>query len=191
MSGTSPYNMYPTSSSGKELNLREELRRLLYGAADEEAKGRVGLLRKIRLDTAGEPLRCPCRDKLTDESDLDYYCRSCLGQGWFWDEIKIVYYRNDDSFRKVQGKNQEYEGDDFFVGYSQAITTRDLIVVTQLDEDGNIVVPVVRECIFKIVSADPFRADHGRIEFWRLRAVETRKWSVFNGVKNRQYNGST
>lgn len=191
MAGTNPYNLYPTTVSGKELDLRVELHRLLYGAADEEAKGRVGLLRRIRLDANGEPIRCACRSSLTDEPDKDYYCRFCLGVGYFWDELKIVYYRNDDSFRKREGKNQEYEGDDFFVGHQQVITPRDFIVVVKLDEDGQPVVPVVRESVFRILSADPFRADNGRIEFYRIRAVESRKWSVWYGVKNRQYNGGS
>lgn len=191
MTGINPYSMYPTSSSGKELNLREELRRLLYGADDEEAKGRVGLLRKVRLDNSGEPQRCPCRDSLTDEPDKDYYCRFCLGVGYFWDEVKIVYYRNDDSFRKLEGKNQEYEADNFYVAYSTVITPRDYIVVVSLDVEGQPIVPVVRENVFKILSADPFRADNGRIEFWRIRAVESRKWSVWYGTKNRQYNSGS
>ena len=184
---TSPYSMYPTNSSGKELDLRVELHRLLYGAPDEEAKGRMGLLRKIRMDANGEPQRCPCRDSLTDEPDKDYYCRFCLGVGYFWDESKIVYYRNDDSFRKREGKNQEYEGDDFFVAYNRVITPRDFVVIVKLDEDGQVEVPATRESIFKILSADPFRADNGRIEFWRIRAVETRRWSVHYGNKNRQH----
>jgi hypothetical protein len=178
--------MYPTNSSGKELDLRVEMHRLLYGAVDEEAKGRIGLLRKIRLDANGDKERCPCRDSVTDESDSDYYCRFCLGVGYFWDESKIVYYRNDDSFRKREGKNQEYEGDDFFIGYNRVITPSDFIVVVQLDSEGSVVIPAVRESIFKIISADPFRSDNGRIEFWKVRATEVRKWSVWYGVKSRQ-----
>ena len=181
MAGTNPYtSLYPTESSGKELNLRTEMYRTLFGAVDEVAKGREGLLRRMRRDTNGDLVRCPCRDNVSDEPDKDYYCRYCLGMGYFWDEVKIVYYRNDDSFRK--------EGDDFFLQYSVDITPEDYIVTVKLDDDGSPSTPVTRDKMFKILSADPFRADNGRIEFWRVRAIEERKWSVWYGIKNRQHN---
>jgi len=189
MAGTNPYtSLYPTTLSGKELDLRTEMHRTLYGAIDEEPKGRLGLLRRMRRDSNGDLVRCPCRDNITDEPDKDYYCRYCLGMGYFWDEAKIVYYRNDDSFRKREGKNQEFEGDDFFLEYDVVIAPEDYIVTVDLDSEGKPTLPVTRSKMFKILSADPFRSDNGRIEFWRVRAVEERKWSIWYDVKNRQHN---
>ena len=189
MAGTNPYsNLYPTTSSGKELDLRTEMNRTLYGSTDEVAKGRKGLLRRLRRDSDGNPIRCACRDNVTDEPDKDYYCRYCLGVGFYWDEIGIVYYRNDDSFRKREGKNQEFEGDDFFFEYNVVIAVDDYIVTVNLDNDGNVLVPVTRSKIFKILSSDPFRSDSGRIEFIKVRAKEERKWSIWYGNQNRQHN---
>lgn len=186
---TNPYtNMYPTTASRKELDLRQEINRLLYGASDEIAKGRQGLLRKMRKDSNGNLLRCPCRNRNTDEPDRDYYCRYCLGMGYFWDEVKIVYYRNDGSFRKREGKTKEFEGDIFYLEYDTVISSNDYIVTVNLDKDGDPSIPVTRDTYFKILSADPFRADNGRIEFWAVRAIEERKWSTWYGVKNRQHN---
>jgi len=187
---TNPYSLYPTESSGKELNMREEIRRLLFGATDEVAKGRTGLLRKMRLDSNGEMTECTCRSTITGEPDKDYYCRFCLGHGYFWDETKIVYYRNDDSFRKEKSMNpnyrgQEFESDSFYLQYDERITPNDFIVTVKRDVDGDIIVPVEREEIFKIWSADPFRADNGRIEFWKVDAERERKWSVWYGLKTR------
>jgi hypothetical protein len=189
MAGTDPYtSLYPTSSSGKELNLRTEFYRTLFGAVDEEAKGREGLLRKMRRDSDGNPIRCVCRDIVTDEPDKDYYCRYCLGMGYYWDEIKIIYFRNDNSFRKREGKNEEFEGDDFFLQYDVEVTPADYIVTVILDTEGNPSSPITRNKFFKILSADSFRSDNGRIEFWRVRAIEERKWSVWYGNQNRQHN---
>ena len=189
MAGTNPYtNLYPTTTSGKEINLRTEMYRTLYGSTDEEAKGREGLLRRMRKDANGHLIRCVCRDDVTDEPDKDYYCRYCLGMGYYWDEVKIVYYRNDDSFRKRERKNQEFEGDDFFLEYDTVITTEDYIVTVNLDNDGTPSTPITRAKMFKILSSDPFRSDSGRIEFVKVRAIEERKWSVWYGIKNRQHN---
>jgi hypothetical protein len=189
MAGISPYlNIYPTEGTGKELDLRVELARTLYGAPDEVPKGRVGLLRKMRSNSNGDLVRCPCRDKITDEPDKDFYCRSCSGMGFLWDERKIVYYRDDSSFRKREDKLEEFEGDNFYLEYNVNVSTSDYIVVVKLLEDGTPQVPVVREKLFKIISADSFRADNGRIEFWRIRATEERNWSIWYGNKNRQHN---
>lgn len=185
----SPYNdLYDSSSSSIELDLRAELNRTLLGYNDEISKGRIGLLRKMRSNPNGDLIKCPCRDKITDEPDKDFYCRSCLGMGFLWDERKIVYYRDDGSFRKREDKLEEYEGDNFYIEYDAIVSASDYIVVVKLSENGMPQIPVVREKLFKIISADPFRADNGRIEFWRIRATEERNWSIWYGNKNRQHN---
>jgi len=194
--GTNPYsggpgnNSYRVGGRKKEIDLRQEMSDLLFGSAGEVPKGRVGLLRRMRKDTNGDLIKCPCRSKITDEPDKDYYCRYCLGHGYFWDETKIVYYRNDDSFRKEKSDNpnyrgQEFEADDFFLQHHEVITPDDFIIVVKLDVDGSIAQPLQREDIFRIWSADKFRADNARVEFWRVRAERERKWSVWYGLKTR------
>jgi hypothetical protein len=75
-----PYKLYRSSTptTRKELDLREELNRTLFGAGDEIAKGRYGLLRKMRRDSNDYPIQCPCRDQATFEADKDPYCRYCV-----------------------------------------------------------------------------------------------------------------
>ena len=182
-------NPYGTVTSGSiELDLRQEMNELLYGSAGEIAKGKVGLLRKMRLDNNGERIRCSCRNKITDEPDRDYFCRYCHGHGYFWDETKIVYYKNDDSFMRKEGKVQEYERDMFFIEYFKDISPYDFIIEIALDKDGIPIQPVQRLKVYDIISAVEFRADYGRVEFWQIRAKFRREWSVWYGVKNRQYN---
>lgn len=189
MGGTSPYsNLYPTTSSGKELDLRKEIRRLLYGAVDEEAKGRWSLLRRMRRDSSGNRIRCACRSNITDEQDRDYYCRFCVGHGFYWDEVPILQYRDRTSFRKINEDNREFVYDKFFVEYDTIINDEDYIVTVKLDINGMPQSPVTREKYFRIVSAVPFRSDNGRIEFWEVRAKEEFQWSIHYGVPIRQHN---
>lgn len=181
-------NPYRSGGSSIEIDLREEMEQLLYGSAGEIAKGKKGLLRKMRRDSEGELIRCPCRNKVTDEPDRDSFCRYCHGHGYFWDEYEIVYYKNDDSFRTIEGKVQEYKGDMFFFQYFEDLSPSDFIIELALDNDGAPEQPVQRLKVYDIISADQFRADYGRVEFWQVRAKFQRKWSVWYGVKNRQYN---
>jgi len=175
------------TTSGKELDLRVEMDGILDGAIDEIAKGRTGLLRKMRRDSNGDPIKCACVDKITDEADLDYYCRSCLGMSYYWDEYEVTYYRDDNSMQKLDGKDKEYAFDSFYIKYNNDITELDYVIIVEMDENGDIVSPVNRQSFFKIRMATPFRCDEGRIEYWRLRAIEERKWSVHYGKSHRQY----
>lgn len=183
-----PYKKLYETSGLKELDLRKELRELLDGSWEEIPKGRIGYLRKVRLDENENPIRCKCRDRITDEPDEDYYCPKCLGIGYLWDEEEITFYRNDNSFRKVEGKTREFPGDYFYVKYTENITTNDYIVIINNDKEGKTNKPIKRFILFDIISADEFRCDNGRIEYWRIRAKEKRKWSIRYGIQNRQHN---
>lgn len=172
----------PYSTTRKEIDLRDELSRLLYGSTEEIAKGRIGLLRRMQRDSNGDLLKCDCRDDLTDEPDVDTYCRSCLGMGYYWNEVKITYFRDDSSFRKREGYYKEFEGDVFYVAHNVTVTEEDYIITIKRDSEGNAIIPIERDRYFKILSADPFRSDYGRIEFYGIRAIEERKWSTWYGA---------
>jgi hypothetical protein len=183
-SGTSHHNVFTTNSSRKELDMRQEMSRTLFGAVDEIAKGRTGMLRRMREDSDGNPIKCPCRDTITDEPDKDYYCRVCLGHGFLWDEEEIVYYRDNDSTRR-------YKETFFYVEYGVEPKDGDYIVEIKLDLSGKPVTPVQRSNFYRVDTADAFRSDEGRVEFWRCRTKLEREWSVWYGVQNRQHDPST
>lgn len=166
------------NSSGKELDLRTELDRTFNGASDEIRKGRIGLLRKMRRDEDGEPVRCPCRDNQTDEPDRDSHCYICKGMGFLWDERKILYYKNESSF--LDGKGYK-----FYIQYDQEITDIDYIVKIKTNKEGEPTSPIEREKLYKISKAHDYKSDKGRLEYWETLAIEERKWSVHYDVKLR------
>ena len=182
---TNPYSN-PYASSKREIDLRKELEDTLYGTSNEISKGVKGLLRKMRRNSSGVLQRCACRDILTDEPDLDSYCRYCLGHGYYWDEIPITYYRNSTPFGRQEENTREYLSHIFYLEYDVPVTSDDYIVSVRLDTEGNVIIPVVRDSYYRILSADPYRGENGRIEFFAVRAVEEREWSVNYGVRNRQ-----
>jgi hypothetical protein len=175
----SPYsNLYGTPNN-IELDLRVELERTFNGAIDEIAKARTGLLRRMRRDLNGEPIRCACRDLQTDEPSKDYYCRYCLGMGFLWDERKMLYYKNEDTFNKDTFM--------FYLQYEKDIDSKDYLIELIIDKEGNPVIPVKRYKVYNILEVHPYKSDNGRLEFWKIEAQEERKWSVWYDVKNRQY----
>lgn len=184
LTGGSPSPWPSGVFSGDELDLRAELQRTLYGAPDETPKGRTGLLRVMRLDSDGNPTKCPCRDTITDEPDKDFYCRVCLGMGFLWDERKIVYYRDDDSKSK---KDEVY----FYLEHTDNPARWDYIIELKLDGDGSVIEPEERDLFYKIEYAEAFRSDRGRIEYWRCRTTLERKWSVWYGNASRQHEPTT
>ena len=181
VTSTDLLSLWPVQTSpGVELNLREEMYRLLYGAADEIAKGVIGMFRRARLDANGKKVKCPCRDTITDEPDKDFYCRTCIGLGYLWDERELVYYKSDDTLRKTDEMF-------FYVEYFVRPSIGDYIVELIRDAEGVITPPGMREKLYRIIEAEPFRSDVGRIEYWRCRTVYEREWSVWYGVQSRQH----
>lgn len=173
-------SMYNNSDSYLELNLRTELNRTLNGASDEIKKGRIGLLRRMRRNSDGDPIRCSCRDAQTDEPSFDGHCRYCKGMGFLWDERKIVYYKNEDSF-------QEGKGFLFYLQYDKDIDKYDYLIELVVDKEGIPVVPAQRRKLFKLSDIREYKSDRGRLEYFRARGLEERKWSVHYDIKNRQY----
>lgn len=182
------FSSSPYSFNRKEIDLRKELSETMDGSIGEISKQVPGILRKMRRDDDGVLQRCTCRDKLTDEPDQDHYCRYCLGHGYYWDEIPITYYKNNVAFRRDEEKTREYLSHVFYLEHEIDVTGNDYIITIRLDSDGNVIIPIERDLHFKILSADPFRGENSRIEFFAIRAVEERKWSTSYGIKNRQYN---
>ena len=169
------------TTSGGEIDLREELRRMLYGASDEVSKGRIGLIRRMRRNSVGDLVYCPCRDIVTDESDKDYYCRTCWGMGYLWDEREVIYFRDDDTLRKT---NEVY----FYVQYDVEPTKEDYIIQITRTLEGVPSTPATREdTVYNIIEAEAFRSDAGRVEYWRCRTKVEKKWSLWYGAENRQH----
>ena len=173
---TSSGDLYITSTNTEEIGLRDELYSTFYGDIDEVRKGQIGMLRRIRVDDDLNPIRCNCRDKVTDEPDKDTKCRFCYGMGWLWDERKLVYYKNNDA--------AHLPGDTtFYVEYSVEPKRGDYLVEVRRDLEGRPTVPLVREKLYCINEVESFRSDRGRIEYWRLKASLDKTWSVWYDAK--------
>jgi hypothetical protein len=171
--------LWPVLSSGGEVDLRQEFYEFLYGSPTEIPKGRPGILRRMRTDNSGDLVVCPCVDEKTGEPDRDTVCPYCWGEGYYWDEEWVTYYKVlVSSHEGMVRKNQPYKPGVsntpfvfFYLEHSVAPSRLDKIVEVSLDTEGSISLPYTREAIYPIATAEAFRSDNGRIEYWRVAVV--------------------
>ena len=173
--GTSKKNSFYTGSiKAREIDLRAEFLKTMYGSEDEIAKSQKGLQRVFRNE------KCPCVNKVTGEPDRESRCPVCLGEGKLWDESPIDFYHkrtgteeanvSQDVLYKPGLVNTETEV--FYVSYQFNLTKGDKIVVLTLDKEGVPVTPLRRLQLFRIAEVRPYRLDNGRLEFWEAFCYE-------------------
>jgi len=167
--------LYP-GSGGTEIDLRDEMKRLMHGDGTEIPKGRKGLLRRMRKNDNGNLILCECVDDITHEPDLDTFCPYCLGEGYKWDEEIITYYKvvigtNEGLAAKVQklipGElNVPFAF--YYIEYFVNPSLQDKLVEIRLDLEGNVITPLDRHKVVRLEAVQDFRSDNGRIEYFRL-----------------------
>ena len=163
----------PTAStSGAELDLREEMDEILFGTEDGVRHGNLMIICNMRRDADGRPTYCTCMSgQTTREPDPD--CSYCLGEGYLWDENWVwgfwMYAGADSGFvrryTRMPPGDVRVEYKIFFFRYDTNILVGDKIVEVKLDEDGAIELPYVREAIYKPQTLAKRRSDNGRIEY--------------------------
>ena len=69
----------------------------------------------------------------------------------------------------------------FFCKSLVDITQKDKIIELSLDTEGELSVPFRRRALHKIVAVVDYRADNGRLEYWKLDCYEEKR-KFLNGV---------
>lgn len=167
-------------SASSEIDLREEMYSLLYGSGSEIAKGRKGILRRMRRDHNNNLILCDCVDPVTHEPDKDHFCPKCWGEGYLWDEEWITYYKvlvasSEGLVRKDKFKDAGIANlpDAFFyLEYNVNPSRFDKIIEMKRDLEGELLVPYERESIWDAGTSEDFRSDNGRVEYWRVAAIK-------------------
>jgi hypothetical protein len=171
---------YTGISASSEINIRQELINMFDGVYPEVPKASIGLLRKMRRDTNGLLLSCPCVDLITKEPDKDRYCPICLGEGYYWDETEIQYYCI------VVGRDVSNVGRErltepglinvplvvFYIRYDVPVTTQDKIIRVSLDLEGAPAIPRKRDSIYRVTKTWDYRLDNGKLEYWKVYTFE-------------------
>lgn len=161
-----------------EIDLRKEFDKILNGFGPESSKAILGLIRRIDLDSKGEPVKCPCVDRITNEQDRDYFCPICFGERYTWKEAYVKYYKVSISTDQhgdttVWDKIKPFGLINlslgvFYFRYDTLINVSDKIIDIALNLEGNIIKPVQRQTIWAINQIAPFRSSHGRLEYIKI-----------------------
>jgi hypothetical protein len=133
---------------------------------------------------------CPCTNKLTGESDLDYWCPICQGDSFIWEESFIDAYKvqlTSDVGKAVNNERMKpghinIQLVSFYVRHNVPITKADKIVEVWTDIEGKPIRPYTRESIFRIVTPIDYRSDNGKLEYWKLDCHEEQR-KFLNGPK--------
>jgi len=172
---TQSRDLYPSdltsSAAFGEPDLRKELDELFFGFESGIRHGHLVVLRLLRRDSSGQPLPCSCLDSFTREADPD--CSYCFGErylsdeGWHW--TYSTYNGSDTGLggRVIYMPPGALRADFkvFYFRYDTAIQYEDKIVEMKLDEEGAVVVPYIRESIYRPQTIQKYRSDNGRIEY--------------------------
>ncbi len=164
------------SSSGNEINIREEFSAMFDGVYPENSKCMQGVLRRARRDSDGNTIPCQCIDPTTNEPDRSNFCYSCHNIGYLFDDEYILFYKVllDKSFNAVRKNNYEQVGIfdtpfmAFYFKYDSDITLQDYIIELTLDTEGNPIIPIKYKEMYRIDKPFDYRLDNGKLEYWKV-----------------------
>jgi len=160
------------SFSSMEPDVREHVNVILNGSSTEPARGHwVLILRPI--------MNRPCCFNKTsgkwDEPDAT--CENCEGIGYIVDHVYAKAYKSYMSGTEKAAAPQIYHPHslsyfvphDTFESIAQAEISR--LIEIRLDNDGNIIEPVIRDVSYNIETPIPYREGAG-IQYWRLNVTK-------------------
>jgi hypothetical protein len=173
-------DFYGSVTASSEPNMREELENTLDGSFPEVAKATSGVFRKMRRDSDGVLIPCDCVDLITQEPDRDRFCPICFGDAYLWDESDVEYYRVQEDSDVDNALRDKLSPAGlinvalvvFYIRYSVDITTDDKIVEVELELDGSRSQPARRKAVYRIGAAYDYRADNGKLEYWKVFAYQ-------------------
>lgn len=171
------------SSKGNpnDINLRQEITKVIQGSDEEFARGKYVLLRQMKRDANGNLLYChQCTDKGSKGHSLVHVCDVCWGVGYIWEEkwVKVYEWAGNTPPRTKANFNLLLGGGSvdrdirlFYMTPGIEPSSDDWIIEVSLDIEGSVVQPTKRVRRYEIKDIDELRLDSGRLEYYKIVAV--------------------
>lgn len=180
-SSRNPLDLYPVQHN---IDLRDEMKKVLYGDAISSGQGRPVIIRLISQQ------KCACYDINTGSGDPQ--CPYCDGEGYQFTETLPTMAFFSRNFGSVQNPTSVISQDnvlssygytdgqralafvewDVFPNYEKYTMpqseTYDKLYEMKVDQDGNLFYPNLRVAKWKMRAVTPHHGDGGRIEYFEL-----------------------
>lgn len=163
-----------------EKDLRESFDQLVFGKNGNIPHNHLILLRKRKVDSNNQQIKCNCVNAITLESNSENNCEFCLGEGYLWIETFHRCYSSmvgadggkTNRTRRIMPGSIRTDYKIFYFKYDTKISYSDKIIELRLDNEGNVSVPYQRLRIFKPETIQEYRSDFGRLEYLAVYARE-------------------
>jgi hypothetical protein len=177
---SSNISYYSSDASSSEPNIREEFIDTINGSSPEIAKGHYVIFRKATRDANNNVVHCECVDLITKEPDKDRWCPYCYSTGLMFTEEFIKAYSVIAGIPRTNAilnntmpfGNSDLQYKVFYTMYDKDFTVYDRLIEVELDNEGNVVEPINRIHIFKIIRPYAYRLDNGKLEYWKIYITE-------------------
>lgn len=158
------------------LDLRDEFNRLILGGGDWDPIGQPFILRRMRRNSDNSLVQCYCSDNIFHESDQDFFCPSCFGAGYLFDEELIYGYKvvaaspsgtnASINYSKLPAGTVRLDAIRFFLPYDVYPSDEDKLIEIKLNDDGTPFLPYHRLGIYELMLNREMRGIYGKLEFW-------------------------
>ena len=180
-----------TSSSwngSREIDLREQIHLFLFGDPTHVAHGSYYIIRRMRRDSKGQPVRCTCSQNLYFDTpkNAGRRCRHCNGEGFLSDDTIVTGYLSRD-YPHTGLEDLDKFGQwgpvtpmlylEYDALASPGLGEQDKIIEPVKDLEGKLLSPIELNASFTIMIVNQLRSDRGRVEYIRLRLGEEHKYA--------------
>ena len=163
-----------------EIDLRTSFQDLVFGSKAKISHNHLVLLRKRKLDSNKQEIKCNCYSGLTNEGNTEKNCNFCLGEGYIWKEKFYRCYSTmvgadggkTNRTRRLSPGSIRTDYKIFYFKFDVKISYKDKIIELRLDTEGKPSVPYQRETIYRPETIQEYRSDNGRIEYIAVYARE-------------------
>lgn len=153
-----------------DIDMRTGMHDILYGNARQKPQGRFAVLQLLKRDENGNPEQSNYSYKNTGEGQhknrgplttrTGYYCTEKLVRCYY----RPTRLRLDETTLKMGPQASDKEV--IFLSYTDPVKEHDVIVLINIDENGNPVNPVSPEKELIVVKVYPYCSTDGRVEYY-------------------------
>ena len=176
-----------------ELKLDKEFEDLMFTDIDCTPLNVPFIVKKIKRDYKGNKIQCTsCNNGVSGVIEGSHDCPYCEALGFQWTEhihrgwfYKQSYMTDRSISASVPLSMAQAEFFKYFLAYDKSyeLNTGDVILIPELDSNGNPVIPIKKKGLYKVTNSDSNASNQTKTEF-NIATLTTTNGNVFRGLLN-------